>query len=326
MIRPDLIEHVIRPVVPEQFADDDYDGPRQPDRPRSCSAAPTPTPASPGARSSSTPTAAWPATAAAPSAARTPRRSTARPPTPPAGWPSTSSPSGAASRCEVQVAYAIGVAQPGVGPGRDVRHEPRSTRRAHRAGRPRGVRPAARRHHQRARTCASPIYRKTAAYGHFGRDEPGLHVGAAGQPRELQGGGRRLTLRRRSSAALRLAPTRFARQSVGRRCGAPAEPDAPVTVPDASASAPLSDPEPLDEASPLVARVVPDVTDSTSSSTTWCPTRGARTCASGRSCASAWPGAASAAGWWRSVRPTRTCRRPSCGPWPRSPATVRRPS
>ena len=25
MIRPDLIEHVIRPVIPEQFADDDYD-------------------------------------------------------------------------------------------------------------------------------------------------------------------------------------------------------------------------------------------------------------------------------------------------------------
>ena len=65
---------------------------RQPDRASSSSAARTPTPASPGARSSSTPTAAWPATAAAPSRARTPRRSTARPPTPPAGWPSTSSP------------------------------------------------------------------------------------------------------------------------------------------------------------------------------------------------------------------------------------------
>ena len=70
-------------------------------RARSSSAAPTPTPASPAARSSSTPTAAWPATAAARSAARTRRRSTARPPTPPAGWPSTSSARArpAAARC-----------------------------------------------------------------------------------------------------------------------------------------------------------------------------------------------------------------------------------
>ena len=56
----------------------------------SSSAVRTPTPGSPAARSSSTPTAAWPATAAAPSRARTPPRSTAPPPTPRAGWPSTS--------------------------------------------------------------------------------------------------------------------------------------------------------------------------------------------------------------------------------------------
>ena len=31
-IRPDLIEHVIRPIIPEQFADDDYEVLRQPDR------------------------------------------------------------------------------------------------------------------------------------------------------------------------------------------------------------------------------------------------------------------------------------------------------
>ena len=49
-----------------------------------------------------------------------------------------------------------------------------------------------------------------------------------------------------ASAALRLAPTRFARQPVRRRCGAPAEPDAPASV---------TPPE-----SPFVARVVPDVT------------------------------------------------------------------
>ena len=87
-------------------------GPGQPDRAPSSWAAPTPTPASPGARSSSTPTAAWPATAAAPSRARTPPRSTARPPTRPAGWPSTWWPPAPPRRCEVQVAYAIGVARP----------------------------------------------------------------------------------------------------------------------------------------------------------------------------------------------------------------------
>ena len=41
-----------------------------------------------------------------------PTRSTARPPTPRAGWRRTSSRPGFAQRCEVQVAYAIGVAHP----------------------------------------------------------------------------------------------------------------------------------------------------------------------------------------------------------------------
>jgi S-adenosylmethionine synthetase len=49
------------------------------------------TAASPGARSSSTRTAASPGTAVARSRARIPRRSTAPPPTPHAGWPRTSS-------------------------------------------------------------------------------------------------------------------------------------------------------------------------------------------------------------------------------------------
>ena len=146
---------------------------------RSCSAARTPTPASPAARSSSTPTAAWPATAAAPSRARTRRRSTARPPTPPAGWPSTSSPSGAARRCEVQVAYAIGVAQPGVGPGRDVRHRARSTTRPDRRGRAARSSTSARRPSSATSTCAGRSTSKTAAYGHFGRPDARLHLGAA---------------------------------------------------------------------------------------------------------------------------------------------------
>ena len=68
---------------------------------RSSSAARTPTAGSPGARSSSTPTAAWPATVAARSAARTRPRSTARPRTRCATWPRTWWPPGSRSgaRC-----------------------------------------------------------------------------------------------------------------------------------------------------------------------------------------------------------------------------------
>ena len=132
-------------------------------------AAPTPTPASPGARSSSTPTAAWPATAAAPSRARTPPRSTARPPTPPAGWPSTwwppappaaarsrwPTPSGWPSRCRSW-------------------SRPSAPRRSTRRRSPQAVgelfdlRPAA---IIRDLDLRRPIYRRTAAYGHFGRTD-----------------------------------------------------------------------------------------------------------------------------------------------------------
>ena len=112
LIKPDLVEHVIRPLIPPQFQDDDYrvlvnptgivrarrpprrlrpDGPqdhrrhlrrrRPPRRRRLLGQGPV----------------------------------EGRPvgvPTPPAGWPRTSSPPVPRRRCEVQVAYAIGVAQP----------------------------------------------------------------------------------------------------------------------------------------------------------------------------------------------------------------------
>ncbi|MDZ7733460.1 MAG: methionine adenosyltransferase domain-containing protein [Acidimicrobiia bacterium] len=75
---------------------------------------------------------------------------------------------GAAKRCEVQVAYAIGVAHPvsimvdtfgteTVDPGK-IEH-----------GRARGLRPAPRRHPRATSTCGGPIFRQTSAYGHFGR-------------------------------------------------------------------------------------------------------------------------------------------------------------
>ncbi len=81
-MKPDLIEHVIRPSLPAQFAERRLPSVREPDRATSSSAVRTPTAVSPAARSSSTPTAAWPATAAARSRARTRPRSTVRPPTP----------------------------------------------------------------------------------------------------------------------------------------------------------------------------------------------------------------------------------------------------
>ena len=171
LIKPDLIEHVIQPGRPRAVRGRRLRRAREPDGRRSSSAAPTPTPASPAARSSSTPTAAWPATAAARSRARTRRRSTARPPTPPAGWPRTSSPPGAAKRCEVQVAYAIGVAQP-VSIlvetfGTDTVDETQIEEAVREVF---DLRPG--RHHPRPRPAPARSTSKTAAYGHFGRTGP----------------------------------------------------------------------------------------------------------------------------------------------------------
>ena len=84
-IRQDMIDLVIRPVIPASLMDNEtkiYVNP-------SWWAVLRATPASPDGRSSWTPTAAPLPTAAAPSPARTPPRWTAPPPTPPAGWPRT---------------------------------------------------------------------------------------------------------------------------------------------------------------------------------------------------------------------------------------------
>ena len=169
--RPTIKQHVIDPVLADL----------RPARPRatacwstrpaaSSSAARWATPASPAARSSSTPTAAWPATAAARSPARTRRRSTAPPPTPCAGSPRTSSPPGLARRCEVQVAYAIGKAQPvgvfvetfGTGIVADEKIQEAVLEVF-------DLRPAA---IIRDLDLLRPIYAKTSAYGHFGRELP----------------------------------------------------------------------------------------------------------------------------------------------------------
>jgi S-adenosylmethionine synthetase len=77
---------------------------------------------------------------------------------------------GLASRCLVQVSYAIGVARPtsvwvttqGTGKVSDARIA--ELVQQHFDLRPKGI--------VRMLDLLRPIYRKTAAYGHFGRDEP----------------------------------------------------------------------------------------------------------------------------------------------------------
>ncbi len=152
----DLKKDVIHPVAahgPDRPVRDQTD---QPDRPLRQGRPGGGHRGSPGARSSSTPTAAWPATAAAPSRARIRRRSIAPRPTRPAGWRRTSSPPGWPTGCEVQLAYCIGYAQPvsihveTFGTGK-VRYREDGSGRAER------LRPPAGRHHPRSRPPAADL-------------------------------------------------------------------------------------------------------------------------------------------------------------------------
>jgi S-adenosylmethionine synthetase len=115
-----------------------------------------------------TPTAAWAATAAGPSRARTPRRWTARPRTWPGTSPRTSWPRGLADRLELQIAYAIGVADPVSSWWTPWARE--GGRRAAGGRRARGL-PLTPKGIIEYLNLRRPIYKKTAAYGHFGRSE-----------------------------------------------------------------------------------------------------------------------------------------------------------
>ena len=113
-------------------------------------------------------------TAAVPSPVRIRPRLTVRPPTPAVTLPRISWPQGWPASCQVQVAYAIGVAEPDEH-HRSHRWAPaRSFRTNSSAGSrlAQGLRSASGRHPARCSTCSRPIYSKTAAYGHFGREEP----------------------------------------------------------------------------------------------------------------------------------------------------------
>jgi S-adenosylmethionine synthetase len=77
---------------------------------------------------------------------------------------------GLAERCEVQIAYAIGVAEPvsvlvdTFGTGKLPEEKLESLVRANFRLTPRGI--------IESLNLRRPIYRKTAAYGHFGRTDP----------------------------------------------------------------------------------------------------------------------------------------------------------
>ena len=77
---------------------------------------------------------------------------------------------GLASKCLVQISYAIGVAQPTsvmvstYGTGKISDEKIAELVRTHFDLRPKGI--------VKMLNLLRPIYRKTAAYGHFGREEP----------------------------------------------------------------------------------------------------------------------------------------------------------
>ena len=177
MIRPDLIEHVIRPVVPERFRDDDYSVLINPTGQFVLGGPHADTGLTGrkiivdtyggmarhggGAFSGKDPSKVDRSAAYA------------------ARWVAKHVvASGAASRCEVQVAYAIGVAQPVsilVETFGTSQVEPDRIEQAVRDVF--DLRPAAIINELNLR---QPIYQRTAAYGHFGRDEPGFtweHLG-----------------------------------------------------------------------------------------------------------------------------------------------------
>ncbi len=171
MIRPDLIEHVIRPVVPEQFRDDDYTVLVNPTGQFVLGGPHADTGLTGrkiivdtyggmarhggGAFSGKDPSKVDRSAAYA------------------ARWVAKHVvASGAAGRCEVQVAYAIGVAQPVSILVETFGTETVDPSRIEQAVRDVfDLRPAAIINELNLR---QPIYRRTAAYGHFGRDEPGF--------------------------------------------------------------------------------------------------------------------------------------------------------
>ena len=114
---------------------------------------------------------------------------------------------GLADRCQIQVAYAIGVAHP-----MSVNVECFGTEAiplaTDRAARRRALRPAARARSSATSTSCGPIYAKTAAYGHFGRDDRDFTWERTDKADALRRRGRPRSPRRRSLRQLLVATHR----------------------------------------------------------------------------------------------------------------------
>ena len=167
-IRPDLIEQVIRPTIPEQFADDHYEVFVNPTG-RFVIGGPVGDCGLTG-RKIIVDTYGGAARHGGGAFSGKDPSKVDRSAAYAARWVAKNVvASGAATRCEVQVAYAIGMARPGVGPRRDVRHLHRrpGQARARGQGRSSTSAPAP---SCATSTCASRCSAKTAAYGHFGRE------------------------------------------------------------------------------------------------------------------------------------------------------------
>ena len=169
VIKPDLIEHVIRPCIPEQFAGDDYEVYVNPTG-RFVIGGPVGDAGLTGRKIIVDTYGGMARHGGGAFSGKDPSkvdRSAAYA----ARWVAKNVvASGAAERCEIQVAYAIGVAQP-----ISIMVETFGTEKVDQAKiaeAVRGVfdlRPAA---IIRDLDLRRPIYRKTAAYGHFGRTDP----------------------------------------------------------------------------------------------------------------------------------------------------------
>ena len=170
VIKADMLEHVIAPVM--KRAGIPWEGARVYVNPTGRFVGGRPhgwTPVSPVARSSSTPTAAPAGTAAVRSAVRTARRSTARPPTRRAGSRRTSwrRVSRIAARCSSPMPSAWRTRFPSWWRTFGTEQVPaEAIERA--VGEVFDLRPGA---IIRDLDLRRPIYEKTAAYGHFGRDD-----------------------------------------------------------------------------------------------------------------------------------------------------------
>jgi S-adenosylmethionine synthetase len=168
VIRPDLIEHVIRPCVPEQFAGDDYEVYVNPTG-RFVIGGPVGDAGLTGRKIIVDTYGGMARHGGGAFSGKDPSkvdRSAAYA----ARWVAKNVvAAGAAERCEIQVAYAIGVAQP-----ISIMVETFGTERVDQAKIAEAVRevfdlrPAA---IGRDLDLRRPIYRKTAAYGHFGRED-----------------------------------------------------------------------------------------------------------------------------------------------------------